>query len=570
MRAFFILSAFALCLLAGCVRDDELVVKRSTAGPHTVPEHLKSLLERHPEVRNATKQLECQRTLLFDHADLVAGSDGTVSYRLPYLNNVTGQVEGCLTYRTDDDLLFGTAPLPARLSMPQDFTPDVFHSLPAGQRYLASAWFKVLRRKGLDVADVLTATADSVNAAEREKLRTAAATRGLVYNPSAIDYVGDHLRIEIIYGMVPLVSAEGDYEFYVRSLTREYRQEVALDFVNACFPYAEYCQVDLMGATCIWIDVCCGRYLTQQRIDMLVPGLVNALADAYVDAGLEAFFYSYEYYAYFCQLPKPELWTVVEDNPRQGGGGYSGRGDYDDEAPDTPQPSDSITKLKESIITTIVHENFIGRLDSAGLHPKLWLGEIDFEVDLNPSGKPSNGGYFQQSNQLVIGWEAMRVRGYTIADKESCVFHECVHAKQDFVDKIELEFDENGNIKREPYEIYYTKAMVEEEVQFFEEWFLSVYPSPNEGDPNYDEEKKIHEERYKFYYDYHGMDDIEKMYKEQIPLIKKYNKENTKMEIEAYELQLYWYGKYMSPKYREKMESQLQSLKDIYEQIKDQ
>ena len=68
--------------------------------------------------------------------------------------------------------------------MPQDFTPDVFHSLPAGQRYLASAWFKVLRRKGLDVADVLTATADSVNAAEREKLRTAAATRGLVYNPS--------------------------------------------------------------------------------------------------------------------------------------------------------------------------------------------------------------------------------------------------------------------------------------------------------------------------------------------------------------------------------------------------
>ena len=42
------------------------------------------------------------------------------------------------------------------------------------------------------------------------------------------------------------------------------------------------------------------------------------------------------------------------------------------------------------------------------------------------------------------------------------------------------------------------------------------------------------------------------------------------MEIEAYELQLYWYGKYMSPKYREKMESQLQSLKDIYEQIKDQ
>ena len=565
MRAFFILSSFALCLLAGCVRDDELIVKRPLSGSFAVPEHLKSLLERQPEVWNATRQLECQRTLLFDHTDLVAGSDGTVSYRLPYLNNVTGQVEGCLTYRTDDDLLFGIAPLPARLSMPQDFTPDAFRSLPAGQRYLASAWFKVLRRKGLDVAEALTAIADSVNAAERKKLRTAAATRGLVFNPSAVDCAGDHLRIEIIYGMVPLVSTEGDYEFYVTSLTREYRQEVALDFVNACFPYAEYCQVDLTVASCMWIDVCCGRYLTQQKIDMLVPGVVKALADAYVDAGLEAFFYSYEYYAYFCQLPKPELWTVVEDNPKQGGGGYSGRGDYDDEASDTPQPNDSIAKLKESIITTIVHENFIERLDSAGLHPKLWLGEIEFEVDLNPSGKPSNGGYFQQSNQLVIGWEAMRVRGYTIADKESCVFHECVHAKQDFVDKIELEFDEKGQIVMHPYEIYYTDEMWEAAKLQFEDNFIYVYKYPKDKS----KWNSAQVNTYNYYYQKH-MVPKEKLYREHLPFIEYYNKQIVETEIEAYELQLKWYGKYVSSQYKKLLEHMLQENKSIYEQIKDQ
>ena len=572
MRAFFNLSSFALRLLAGCVRDDELVVKRSPADPHTVPEHLKSLLERQPEVRNATRQLECQRTLLFDHTDLVAGSDGTVSYRLPYLNNVTGQVEGCLTYRTDDDLAFGTAPLPARLSMPQDFTTDAFRSLSAGQRYLPSAWFKVLRRKGLDVADALTATADSVDAAEREKRRTAATTRKLVYNPSAVYCAGDLLQIRVEYGMVPHVSVEeGDYEFYVTVLTKEYREQVALDFAHMFFPYAkDYC-VDLHNSPRMLVEIFSTRYFSTLNVEILVKNFLEALKDAYIRAGLTAYFYSYEYNTSFYDLPRPDLWIEVEDPPASGGGGGSGgRGDYGNDESETPQPNDSIEDRKDEIKTLIFNKEFQLKLDSAGLRPKFWLGEIDIEVDLNPSGKPSNGGYFQQSNQLVIGWEAMDVRGYTIADKESCVFHECVHAKQDFVDKIELEFDENGNIKREPYEIYYTKAMVEEEVQFFEEWFLSVYPSPNEGDPNYDEEKKIHEERYKFYYDYHGMDDIEKMYKEQIPLIKKYNKENTKMEIEAYELQLYWYGKYMSPKYREKMESQLQSLKDIYEQIKDQ
>ena len=233
MKALFLLSSFALCLLAGCVRDDELVVKRSPAGSHTVPEHLKSLLERQPEVRNATRQLECQRTLLFDHTDLVTGSDGTVSYRLPYLNNVTGQVEGCLTYRTDDDLLFGTAPFPARLSMPQDFTPDAFRSLPAGQRYLASAWFKVLRRKGLDVADALIATADSVDAAEREKRRTAAATREMVINPEAIDCAGDRLYIRVTYDMIPLVSGDSNNGFYVKLLSEAYRVQVGEEFANA-------------------------------------------------------------------------------------------------------------------------------------------------------------------------------------------------------------------------------------------------------------------------------------------------------------------------------------------------
>ena len=187
--------------------------------------------------------------------------------------------------------------------------------------------------------------------------------------------------------MVPLVSAEGDYEFYVRSLTREYRQEVALDFANDCFPYAEYCHVDLTTASCMWIDICCGRYLTQQRIDMLVPGFVKALADAYVDAGLEAFFYSYEYYAYFCQLPKPELWTEVGDNPRKGGGGYSGRDDYDDDNEGTTQPKDTIEELKDIIIKSLVHENFIERLDSAELRPKLWLGEIDIDIDFTPDNQ---------------------------------------------------------------------------------------------------------------------------------------------------------------------------------------
>ena len=233
MKALFLLSSFALCLLAGCVRDDELIVKRPLSGSFAVPEHLKSLLERQPEVWNATRQLECQRTLLFDHTDLVAGSDGTVSYRLPYLNNVTGQVEGCLTYRTDDDLLFGTAPFPARLSMPQDFTPDAFRSLPAGQRYLASAWFKVLRRKGLDVADALIATADSVDAAEREKRRTAAATREMVINPEAIDCAGDRLYIRVTYDMIPLVSGDSNNGFYVKLLSEAYRVQVGEEFANA-------------------------------------------------------------------------------------------------------------------------------------------------------------------------------------------------------------------------------------------------------------------------------------------------------------------------------------------------
>ena len=35
-------------------------------------------------------------------------------------------------------------------------------------------------------------------------------------------------------------------------------------------------------------------------------------------------------------------------------------------------------------------------------------------------------------------------------------------------------------------------------------------------------------------------------------------------------LQLKWYGKYMSPKYKEDLEYYLRKLEDIYEQIKDQ
>ena len=563
MRGTFTLPAFVLCLLAGCAVDDELTVKRSPSGPLTVPEHFKSMLDRQPDVGNATRQLESRCTLLFDYTDLVAGSDGTVSYRLPYRNNDTGQVEGCLTYRTDDDLLFGSALLPERLSMPQDFDLDAFRSLPDGPRYLTSAWFKVLRRKGLDVANALTSPADSVDAAEREKRHAATATRGLVYNPAAIDCAGDHLCIEIIYGMMPLVSTENDYEFYVTSLTPEYRKEIALDFTNMFFPGAEKCTVSLNVAPVLRIDVCNGRYFNKYKLEIIMPGFVAALADAYVDAGLQAFFYDYEYYAYFCQLPKPELWTEVEDNPRQGGGGYSGRDDYDDGNDDTPVPPqpDPKEELKNEIITTLMHPKFIERLDSAGLKPKYWLGEIDIEVDLEASGNAPNSNYSQLDKQLTIGWEAMNTRELTIIDMESCVFHECVHAKQDFVDKIELEYEEKGEIMRHPYDIYYTDKTWEEAKQKVNEDFASVYDLDNLSEEKY-------QTLYQSFYILCRMPEIERSYKEHVPVIEEYNKEQTKMEVEAYELQLQWYGKYMSPEY--KIENNLQEYKERYNQIKDQ
>ena len=64
--------------------------------------------------------------------------------------------------------------------------------------------------------------------------------------------------------------------------------------------------------------------------------------------------------------------------------------------------------------------------------------------------------------------------------------------------------------------------------------------------------------------------EIERSYKEHIPVIKKFNKEYIKMEIEAYELQLKWYGKYMSSQYKEEIESNLQQYNEYYKQIKDQ
>ena len=66
------------------------------------------------------------------------------------------------------------------------------------------------------------------------------------------------------------------------------------------------------------------------------------------------------------------------------------------------------------------------------------------------------------------------------------------------------------------------------------------------------------------------MVEIEKSYKEHVPVIERFNKEYIKMEIEAYELQLKWYGKYMSPKYKEEIESNLQHYNEYYKQIKDQ
>ena len=297
---------------------------------------------------------------------------------------------------------------------------------------------------------------------------------------------------------------------------------------------------------------------------MLVPGLVNALADAYVDAGLEAFFYSYEYYAYFCQLPKPELWTEVEDNPRKGGGGYSGRDDYDDDNQGTTQPKDTIEELKNIIIKSLMHENFIERLDSAELRPKLWLGEIDIDIDFTPIIRV-NGRYFQNKDQLVLIWRAFQANKLTIGDIESCMFHECVHAKQDFVDKIELEYTNEGNIAMQDYTIYYTEAMIAAERRRAEYDILNFQNLP----PDKEQWNDIHKNAYEMFYRIR-MADKEKRYKEHVLFSEPYNKQLVKTEIEAYGLQLKWYGKYMSPKYKEDLEYHLRELEDIYEQIKDQ
>ena len=137
--------------------------------------------------------------------------------------------------------------------------------------------------------------------------------------------------------------------------------------------------------------------------------------------------------------------------------------------------------------------------------------------------------------------------------------------KQDFVDKIELEYTNEGSIAMQDYTIYYTEAMIAAERRRAEYEILNFYGLPLDKDQWNDSHKNSYEMHYRI-----QMADKEKRYKEHIPFTESYNKQVVKSEIEAYGLQLKWYGKYMSPKYKEDLEYYLRKLEDIYEQIKDQ
>ena len=102
------------------------------------------------------------------------------------------------------------------------------------------------------------------------------------------------------------------------------------------------------------IDIINNYYFSESRLPVQVDNFLHALSTAYIQAGLQAYFYEYRYSTSFCNLPKPALW--IETAPVVGGGsgggasggGASGRGDYDNnDTPETPHPNDSIEEIKK-------------------------------------------------------------------------------------------------------------------------------------------------------------------------------------------------------------------------------
>ncbi len=563
MKAFYSFCFWGLlAFLAGCMPEDVTLPSSKSEQEFNMGQHLQRLLHQSPQLRSVALQQSEGKKLLFEYVTLSHNASFGTHYKLPYKDEATNLVDGCLIFQVEEEFPFIDTQLPKQLLQPINFTVEMLEEIPQSQCYHYAAIFKQWRNAGLDVLASLTACADSMDVKEREMLKQkSASTRAMVINPDALDCAGDFLVIDIDYEMVC-----APYGYGVQTLSRETVQRIADEFLTQFFQGSTFLDATAFtdiyfgSQMTIWVEK--NGYFTNTVLLSLVPNFVAGLASRYVDAGLAKFLYTYKYNTYFRNFPVPEMWIDDgKDDPQVPGGGGGGTGTENTGDGEEQQPN-SETQREDSIVASIFDDAFVSMLDLAGLRPEKWLSKIKIVIDFLDS-RP-NAQYNSLTKELRIFWERMRDKGYTSDDILAVVFHECVHVKQDFVDKIVIERNEEGEPIEESYEIRYTDAMWEKEMEEFE-ILLTTRNIPLDAEKRTSDQQRL----YDFFYQ-RDMYDIEKMYREGIPSQRKYNKIKLQLDVEAYELQFLYFEGCMSPVFEEAQRGNLNSVKDIYEQIKNQ
>lgn len=562
MKAFYSFCFWGLlAFLAGCMPEDVTLLSSKSEQEFNMGQHLQRLLHQSPQLRSVALQQSEGKKLLFEYVTLSHNASFGTHYKLPYKDEATNLVDGCLIFQVEEEFPFIDTQLPKQLLQPINFTVEMLEEIPQSQCYHYAAIFKQWRNAGLDVLASLTACADSMDVKEREMLKQKnASTRAMVINPDALDCAGDFLVIDIDYEMVC-----APYGYGVQTLSRETVQRIADEFLTQFFQGSTFLDATAFtdiyfgSQMTIWVEK--NGYFTNTVLLSLVPNFVAGLASRYVDAGLAKFLYTYKYNTYFRNFPVPELWIDDgKDDPQVPGGGGGGTGTENTGDGEEQQPN-SETQREDSIITNVFDAVLMDMLDLAGLQPEKWISKIEPSVNFDPSLKKTYASYNNLTKQLIIYWKKIQMDNLTWMDFQSCVFHECVHVKQDFVDGLQFERNKDGTIVTESYKIPYSDILYEKDTDGLMEELMEVYNIP------FDEEKRTPEEQ-KLYNDLYEQNIVFREKKRDNRVVDEisFNKDKVKAEIEAHSLQLsFWV---LSPEYEKTVESNLEYFEYIYEQIK--